>query len=161
MKKKINYEEKLINFKNSLRSNIAIYEGKTGCGKSFLAKSEISSMEDENIYVLDREGEYKNLSRDNITIINKDKENIFDILDDIYEKSGKLQANKKTIIYIDEFGLYCSDKEKQLKFLDYAERLKYRGISFVLIVQDLDFMDELIRNIYLLYSDEHYEINRD
>ena len=172
MKKKINDEEKLINFKKSLRSNIAIYEGEAGYGKTFTAKSEIFNSynkENEYIYVFDRENEYNHLKLENsdkVTIFNGGNFNtdtgyFFNMLDNIYEKSKKRICGTKTIVYIDEFHLYCSDKENQLKFLEYANNYKNVGISFVLLVQGLNFMDELIKNIYILYSNEHYEINRD
>ncbi|MFT8349244.1 helicase HerA domain-containing protein [Clostridium saccharoperbutylacetonicum] len=163
MKKSIDNNIELQKFKDEFESNLKIYEGKPGGGKSFSAKSEInqlSLMEDINIYVIDSHKEYKKLDRENVNI-NNDIENIFEILDDIYEKSGVLTVNQKTIVYIENFELYCRGREKQIKFLDYAEKLKHHGISFVLIVQDLEFMDRLIRNMYLLYCGEHYEFNRD
>ena len=41
MKIEINNREDIMKFKDQLKSNITIYEGEPGCGKSFCAKSDL------------------------------------------------------------------------------------------------------------------------
>lgn len=164
MKTKINNKEELIKFKEQLKSNITIYEGKPGCGKSYYAKSEINNLsflKNNLVYVMDSENEYKNFNNENIKIIdckNISTERFWNILKQIDEETNKLKLGEKAIVYIEEFNQLCRDRKDQIKFVEYAKKVKYK-ISFVLIVRALNFMDEVVRNLYLLYS-ERYEFTR-
>lgn len=174
MKEILNITDELLKVQTSIRGNISIWTGAPGSGKSQELKRVANMIVDngDKVIIFSQEAEHFDIIKERIkenktleglnlfeNTLRSDrsffgKNSILPMLQDMHNILGKYPLGTKTIIFIDEFTDIFDSEREYILFLELAKDLRRVGAEFILISQDLDYMNDYLKGLYLLNCKE-------